>query len=125
MNHKRWIMRSAREKLKKGLDLDSLKFLDDMARMATGALGSFSEVRHQIKGMVKQRVDQILAETDLVTRAEFDRVEALATRARARVEELEKRLDALDGKKKQPAKGKSGKSAAAKKPATKKKAAKK
>lgn len=118
-------MRSAREKLKKGLDLDSLKFLDDMARMATGALGSFSEVRHQIKGMVKQRVDQILAETDLVTRAEFDRVEALATRARARVEELEKRLDALDGKKKQPAKGKSGKSAAAKKPATKKKAAKK
>lgn len=123
-------MRSAREKLKKGLDLDSLKFFDDMARMATGALGSFSEVRHQIKGMVKQRVDQILAETDLVTRGEFDRVEALATRARARVEELEARLDALDGKKKQPAKGKSSKTAAAQKPATqktttKKKAAKK
>jgi len=120
MNHKRWIMRSAREKFKKGLDLDSLKFLDDMARMATGALGSFSEVRHQIKGMVKQRVDQILAETDLVTRAEFDRVEALASRARARVEDLEARLDALEGKKK-PAK----KKAAAKKPVTKKKAAKK
>ncbi|MDP2206842.1 MAG: accessory factor UbiK family protein [Alphaproteobacteria bacterium] len=118
-------MRSAREKLKKGLDLDSLKFFDDMARMATGALGSFSEVRHQIKGMVKQRVDQILAETDLVTRAEFDRVEALATRARARTEELEARLDALEGKKKQPAKGKSGKSAAAKKPATKKTTTKK
>lgn len=96
-------MRSAREKLKQGLDLDGLKFLDDVARMATGALGSFSEIRHQIKGMVKQRVDQILAETDLVTRSEFERVEALAARARARVEELEARLDALEGKKK-PAK---------------------
>lgn len=114
-------MRSAREKLKRGLDLDSLKFLDDMARMATGAFGSFSEVRHQIKGMVKQRVDQILAETDLVTRAEFERVEALATRARARADALEARLDALEGKKKQPAK----KKAAAKKPVTRKKAAKK
>lgn len=120
-------MRSAREKLKQGLDLDKLKFLDDMARMATGALGSFSEVRHQIKGMVKQRVDQILAETDLVTRSEFDRVEALAARARARVEELEARLDKIEGKKpvkkaapqtKQPKTASTRK--AAKKPAKKK-----
>ncbi|MDY0010050.1 MAG: accessory factor UbiK family protein, partial [Bdellovibrionales bacterium] len=96
-------------------------------RMATGALGSFSEVRHQIKAMVKQRVDQILSETDLVTRAEFDRVEALATRARTRVEELEARLDALEGKKK-PAAAKTAKPASAKKTTAKKatkKAAKK
>ena len=121
-------MRSAREKLKQGLDLDNLKFLDDVARMATGALGSFSEVRHQIKGMVKQRVDQILAETDLVTRSEFERVEALATRARVRIEELEARLDALDGKKKPAKKASAAKQTKpAKKPAAKakKKAAKK
>jgi len=117
-------MRNAREKLKQGLDMDGLKFLDDMARMATGALGSFSEVRHQIKAMVKQRVDQILAETDLVTRAEFDRVEALATRARAKVEELEARLDAIEGKKKPAAKAKPAKKAAAKKTTTQKKAKK-
>lgn len=115
-------MRSAREKLKQGLDLDNMKFLDDVARMATGALGSFSEVRHQIKGMVKQRVDQILAETDLVTRSEFERVEALASRARTRVEELEARLDALEGKKKPAKETKPAKKPAAK---AKKKAAKK
>lgn len=123
-------MRNAREKLKQGLDMDGLKFLDDMARMATGALGSVSEVRHQIKAMVKQRVDQILAESELVTRAEFDRVEALAARARAKVEELEARLDALaprdgvQGKKKSPAKAKTAKKAAPKKTATRKKAKK-
>lgn len=117
-------MRNAREKLKKGVDLDGLKFLDDMARMATGALGSFSEVRHQIKSMVKQRVDQILAESDLVTRAEFDRVEALATRARAKVEELESRLGALEGKKK-PAPKSAARKTSGKNTASKKKAAKK
>lgn len=117
-------MRNAREKLKQGLDMDGLKFLDDMARMATGALGSVSEVRHQIKTMVKQRVDQILAESELVTRAEFDRVEALAARARAKVEELEARLDSLEGKKKSPAKAKTAKKAAPKKTATRKKAKK-
>ncbi|HCS22897.1 MAG TPA: accessory factor UbiK family protein [Alphaproteobacteria bacterium] len=117
-------MRNAREKLKQGLDMDGLKFLDDMARMATGALGSVSEVRHQIKAMVKQRVDQILAESELVTRAEFDRVEALAARARAKVEELEARLDSLEGKKKSPAKAKTAKKAAPKKTATRKKAKK-
>ena len=80
-------MRSTRE---------SLKFLDDMARMATGAIGSFSEVRSQIKAMVKDRVDDLMAEMDMVSRAEFERVEAMAQKARARQEELEKRLAALE-----------------------------
>lgn len=91
-------MRSARERLNKHVNLDNLKLIDDIAKMATGALGSFSEVRHQVKAMVRQRVDQIITEMDMVTRAEFDRVEAIATRARARQEELEQRLAKLEGK---------------------------
>ena len=49
---------------------------------------------------------------------------ALATRARAKVEELEARLDAIEGKKKPAAKAKPAKKAAAKKTTTQKKAKK-
>lgn len=91
-------MRSTRERLNKHINLDNLKLVDDLAKMATGALGSFSEVRHQVKSMVRQRVDQIIAEMDMVTREEFDRVEALAARARDRQEELEQRIAELEAK---------------------------
>jgi len=91
-------MRSARERLSKHINLDNLKLVDDLAKMATGALGSFSEVRHQVKIMVRQRVDQIIAELDMVTREEFERIEALAARARDRQEELEQRIAELEAK---------------------------
>lgn len=97
----------------------NLKFLDDLARMMTGAMGSFHEVRQQIKGMVREGVEQVMSELDMVTRSEFERVEAVAEKARARQLELEKRVDALEtalGKKKPAAKA-----AAKKKPAAKKK----
>lgn len=91
-------MRSARERLNKRLNMDNLKLLDDIARMATGALGSFSEVRHQAKSMVRQRVDQMMTEMDLVSREDFDRIEAIALHARNRQEELEARLQILEAK---------------------------
>jgi BMFP domain-containing protein YqiC len=91
-------MRSARDRLNKHLNLDNLKLIDDIARVATGALGSFSEVRHQVKTLVRQRVDQMITEMDMVSREEFDRVEAMAARARDRQEELEARLAALEQK---------------------------
>lgn len=93
------------------------KFLDDLARMMSGAMGSFHEVRNQIRGMVREGVEQVMTELDMVTRSEFERVETLAEKARERQIELEKRVAALEGKKKA--------APAAKKPAAKKKPAKK
>ena len=81
------IMRSTR---------DNLRFLDDLAKVATGAIGSLSEVRTQLRALVKERVDETLSRLDMVSRSEFERVEALAEKARARQEDLEKRLSALE-----------------------------
>jgi BMFP domain-containing protein YqiC len=81
------IMRSTR---------DNLKFLDDLAKVATGAIGSLSEVRTQLRALVKERVDETMSRLDMVSRSEFERVEALAEKARARQEDLEKRLSALE-----------------------------
>ena len=78
-------MRSAR---------DNLKFMDDLAKMAGGAAQSLSGMRTHVKTLVSS----FLAEMDLVTREEFDRVEALAQKARERQVELEKRLAAVEKK---------------------------
>lgn len=74
----------------------NLQFIDDLARVATGALGSFGDIRQQVRKLVKERVEQALGKMDLVTREEFERVEALAEKARDRQEDLEERIDALE-----------------------------
>jgi BMFP domain-containing protein YqiC len=87
-------MRSAR---------DNLNFLNDIAKMATGAMGSLTEVKQHVKTLVKERVDQALEDMDVVSRREFDKVEAMAKRARERQEDLEKRLTDLEKKLKKTA----------------------
>jgi ubiquinone biosynthesis accessory factor UbiK len=84
-------MRSAR---------DNLRFLDDLAKVAGGAAQSLGGLRAQVKTFV----NAFLTEMDLVTREEFERVEALAQKARERQVALEKRLAALE-KKQKPVKG--------------------
>ncbi|MBI3440272.1 MAG: accessory factor UbiK family protein [Proteobacteria bacterium] len=72
----------------------NLRFLEDMAKVASGAMQSMGDLRGQVKSMVQA----FLAELDVVSREEFDRVEALAQKARERQVELEKRLIALEKK---------------------------
>lgn len=79
------IMRSAR---------DNLKFMDDLAKVAGGAASSLGAVRTHVKTLV----NSFMTEMDLVTREEFDRVEALAQKARERQVDLEKRIKALEKK---------------------------
>ncbi len=77
----------------------NLKFLEDMAKVASGAAASFGDIRAQVKTLV----GGFLAEMDIITRDEFERVEALAQKARERQVELEKRVAALEAKLKRPA----------------------
>ncbi len=95
------------------------KFLDDMAKMAGGAVSVLSSVRAQIKEDIKARVDDVADRLDLVPREDFDRLQSM-------VEALVRRVDQLEGHKKssssasqQPIK------ASQKKPPAKKKTAKK
>ena len=77
-------------------DDSNLRFLSDFAKIATGAMGSFSEIRKQVKSMVKEGMDAFLSDLDIVSREEFERVEAMAQKARERQEQLEKRLASLE-----------------------------
>jgi BMFP domain-containing protein YqiC len=79
------------------------RILDDLARLASGAVGTIQGLRAEIDAMVRQQLERILARMELVSREEFDAAKAMAAAARAenerlatRLAELEARLDALD-----------------------------
>lgn len=74
------------------------RLLDDLARVASGALGAFSTLRDEAEAQVRQQFERILSRMDLVSREEFDAVRAMAARAREEQEILAARLAALEAR---------------------------
>jgi BMFP domain-containing protein YqiC len=79
------------------------RFLDDLAKVASGALGSVSGVKHEVEVRIQQQMEKLLSRMNLVPREEFDAMKAVAQAAReaqirleARVANLEVRLAAED-----------------------------
>src|SRR5262245_48999524 len=62
------------------------RLLDDLARMANGALNTLSGLRDEIESRVRERVERMLADMDMVPREEFEAVKAMAQKARAEQE---------------------------------------
>jgi BMFP domain-containing protein YqiC len=80
------------------------KFFDDFAKMAGGAMGALGGVKEEAEAAIRQRLERILSDMDVVPRDEFDAMADVARRARqeqetlsAKLAELESRLAALEG----------------------------
>ncbi len=74
------------------------KILDDVARVAGGAISAFSGLSRQIKDEVRVRIDELAQRLDLVPRDEFERVELMLFKAREEQNRLNERLAALEAK---------------------------
>lgn len=74
------------------------RILDDLAKVATGALGTLSGVREEMEAQFRQRFERVLDQMDLVPREEFEAVKAMAAKARAEQEALQARVEALEAK---------------------------
>jgi BMFP domain-containing protein YqiC len=75
------------------------KRFDDMARRITEALPeSVRALQKDVERQVRSTLQQGFERMDLVTREDFDVQVTLLERTRARIRELEARLDALEGK---------------------------
>ena len=74
------------------------KFIDDLARVATGALGTLAGVRQEVETRMREQFERFFANMDLVTREEFDVVQAMAAKAREEQEALEERCAALEAR---------------------------
>lgn len=74
------------------------RLFDDLARVANGALSAAAGVRAEIEQLVHQQFERFLADRDLVTREEFEAVEAMAAKARREQAALETRIAELEAK---------------------------
>lgn len=74
------------------------KFMDDMAKLATGAVGAAHSVKGEMEGVFKAWLDKQLAGLDLVSREEFDTVRDMAEKARMENEDLRAEIEALKSK---------------------------
>ena len=72
------------------------RILDDMARLAGGTLGVFAGLRAEIDALVKQQMQRLLGDMDLVTREEFEAVKAMAAKAREEQDVLAERLAQIE-----------------------------
>lgn len=71
-------------------------FLDGLAKIMTDAAGAAQGVRAEIDTFVKQRLEKLVADMDLVPRDEFEAVKAMAAKARKDNERLEARIAVLE-----------------------------
>lgn len=84
------------------------KLLDDLARMAAGAVGALSGIKGEVEAQFRQQFERILSQMNLVSRDEFEAVRAMAQKAReqqeaeaagsgaAAVAELQERITRLE-----------------------------
>lgn len=90
------------------------KMLDDLARVAGGAVNVFSGLQEQILNDVRSRVEEVATRLDLVPRDELDKALGMIEKLRQELRALEARVDAVDGKgtAKKPAAATAGKAKA-------------
>ena len=74
------------------------RLFDDLARVATNAIGSLQTARDEASNRIKQQFERIVESMDLVSREEFDTVKAMAQKARLENDKLAKRVAELETK---------------------------
>ena len=72
------------------------RLFDDFAKVAGSAAGSLSDLKAEVEARARQRLEDLAARLDLVTREDFDAVLAVAIKAREEQERLERRLTELE-----------------------------
>jgi len=74
------------------------RLLDDLARVASGALGVATGVRSEVEARLREQFERILHQMDLVTREEHEVALAMAQKAREEQETMAERLAALESR---------------------------
>jgi BMFP domain-containing protein YqiC len=74
------------------------RFFDDMARVASGAMGAVTGMRGEIEARLRDQLERVLAGMDLVSREEFEATKAMAAKAREEQEALLQQIAALEAR---------------------------
>ena len=71
--------------------------LDDVARLATGAMGAVQAAGEEAKELMRAQMDRAAADMDIARMDDLAAVKAIALSALERVEALERRIDQIEG----------------------------
>ncbi len=72
------------------------RLLEDLARVASSAMGVAAGMREEVEARLREQFERILGQMDLVSRDEFEAVQAMAAKAREEQEVLAERVAALE-----------------------------
>jgi len=72
------------------------RIFDDMAKVASGAASTLTGVRDEIDGLIRQQIERVMAEMDMVPRDEFEAVKSMAAKARAEQDALKTKIEELE-----------------------------
>lgn len=72
------------------------RILDDLAKLATNAVGAATAVRQEVEARVKAQLERLLVDMNLVTRDDYEAVKEMAAKARAEQETLTERVARLE-----------------------------
>jgi hypothetical protein len=73
-------------------------FIDDLTKLANGAMGALSGVKDEVETRVRDRIAKILDGMDIPRREEFEVVKEMAAKAREENEELKKQIADLQAR---------------------------
>ncbi|WP_033405719.1 accessory factor UbiK family protein [Kiloniella laminariae] len=74
------------------------RILDDMAKVASSAMGAAAGMRGEIEARVREQFERILSQMDVVPREEFEAMKAVAIKAREVGEDLADKVAALEAR---------------------------
>ncbi|MCZ4281865.1 accessory factor UbiK family protein [Kiloniella laminariae] len=74
------------------------RILDDMAKVASSAMGAAAGMRGEIEARVREQFERILSQMDVVPREEFEAMKAVAVKAREVGEDLADKVTALEAR---------------------------
>jgi BMFP domain-containing protein YqiC len=74
------------------------RFLDELAKLMTDAAGAADGLKREMTSVMRSQGERLLQGMDLVQREEFEAVKAMAEKARAENERLERRIAELEAK---------------------------
>ena len=72
------------------------RLFDDLARLASGALGTAQGVKTEWENLLHQRMERMILNMDLVPREEFDVVKAMAVKLSETVDAQNEKIEALE-----------------------------
>lgn len=74
------------------------RLLDDLARVASGAVGVAGGVRGEVEARLREQFERVVAQMDLVTREDHEVALAMAQRAREAQEDLAEQVARLEAR---------------------------